>query len=371
MGSLFDYLNWRGDLSFLQSEINEVDSLIFSLLSYIDFGGIVPTSHENGDAVPLRTATNSFFSRYPDIKKMSMGVMVPKEIFDLLRSIKDTQRFRNVQIKAHVSILDLGQEMQFSATTFLLDDGTALVAYRGTDDTIIAWKENFNMSFMDSIPAQRQAVRYLEEAALHFDGKIRLTGHSKGGNLAVYAAIHSRESIRNRLLRVWSNDGPGFCRKILDDPAYIEIRPIVRTILPESSIVGMLLEHEEHYTVIKSRRRGMFQHDGMTWEVMGNSFVHLKTVSGESRRADRTLNQFLRSMSMEQREEFADALYRLLSVNNSLTLTDLISTRKKWLSMGKTLDPKVYRTITQTLTELINLSARNFLDDVVHKKKQQ
>ena len=370
MGSLFDYLNWRGDLSFLQSEINEVDSLIFSLLSYIDFGGIVPSSHESGEAVPLRTATNSFFARNPDRKKMTMGVMVPKEIFTLLRAIKDTNRFRNVQVKAHVSILDLAQEMQFSATTFLLDDGTALVAYRGTDDTIVGWKENFNMSFMDSIPAQRQAVRYLDEAALHFEGDFRLTGHSKGGNLAVYAAIHSRESVRKRLLRVWSNDGPGFCRKILENPTYIEIRPIVRTIVPESSVVGMLLEHEEHYTVIKSRRRGVFQHDGLTWEVMGDSFVHLKTVSGKATRTDRTLNQFIRSMSMEQREEFAEALYRLLSVNNSLTLTDLVSARRKWIAMGKSIDPKVYRTITQTLTELINMSARNFVDDVVHKRKQ-
>ena len=369
MGSLFDYLNWRGDLSFSQSEINDVDSLIFSLLSYVDFRGIVPSTHETADAVPLRTAINAYFAKNPDPKKISLGVMVPKAIFDLIRVLKETKRFRNVGVKAHVNIIDLQNEMQFSATTFLLDDQCAVVAFRGTDDTLVGWKENFNMSFMDFVPAQKQAVLYLEDVALHFGGRLYLTGHSKGGNLAVYSAVRSRESIQNRIDRVWSNDGPGFSHKMLDDPDYIKIRPLIRTLIPQSSIVGILLEHEENYTVVKSRQKGPMQHDGLTWEVMGDSFVCLQTVTDECKRFDKTLNQWINQMTKEQREEFSDALYQILSIDNALTLTDLVSMRRKWLARGKDIDPHVYKSLSEMLTSLINLSAKNFIDDIRPKKK--
>ncbi|MBR7098042.1 MAG: hypothetical protein IKC59_01375, partial [Clostridia bacterium] len=112
MGTLFDYLKWRGDLSFKQAPINEVDSLIFSLLSYVDFRGIVPASHENAGVLTLRTATNAFFAKNPNDKKISMGLMVPKSIITLLRIIKETMRFRNVGVKAHVNKIDLKRQMQ-------------------------------------------------------------------------------------------------------------------------------------------------------------------------------------------------------------------------------------------------------------------
>lgn len=369
MGSLFDYLNWRGDLSFSQSEINDVDSLIFSLISYVDFRGIVSSSHENGSQIPLRTAVNAFFTKNPDPKKISLGLMVPRDILKLLRAVKETKRYRNVGVKAHVSVLDIKREMQFSATTFLLDDGCAVVAYRGTDDTIVGWKENFNMSFMEFVPAQKESVSYLEEAALNFEGDILVTGHSKGGNLAVYSAVYSRESIQNRLTRVWSNDGPGFCNKMLDNPSYIKIRPIIRTLIPQTSIVGILLEHEENYIVVKSRQKGAMQHDGLTWEIMGSSFVQLETVTEECKRIDRTLNGFIHAMSLEQRAEFTEAMYQLFSVDNALTLTDLVSMRRKWVARGREVDPQVYKTLLGTLTALINLSAKNLRDDILQKKK--
>ena len=359
MGSLFDYLNWRGDLSFSQSGINEVDGMIFSLLSYVDFGGIVPTSHEAGREIPLRAALNNFFSKHPTERTPSMGLMISKDFILFLKALKETKRFRNILLKAHVNQIDHGLEMQFSATTFLPGDGSAVIAFRGTDDTLVGWKEDFNLSFMESIPAQRQALSYLEIAALHFEGELRLAGHSKGGNLSVYSAVYCKEDIQSRLQDAWSYDGPGFCNKILDDPRYIKARPVIRTLIPQSSIVGILLEHEENYTVVKSRQKGFLQHDGLSWEVMGTSFVHLETVSDECKRLDRNVNSFLQTMSLEQREQFADALYQLLSVDNALTLTDLISMKRRWLARGRTLDPKVYQTLKQTIGAFVNVSAKS------------
>ena len=224
------------------------------------------------------------------------------------------------------------------------------------------------MSFMESVPAQREACSYLETAAASFAGDLYVTGHSKGGNLAVYAAVYCSAPVQDRLVHVWSNDGPGFRNTMLNNPAYIRVRPVIRTLIPQSSLVGILLEHEENYIVVKSRQKGALQHDGLTWEVMGASFVRLENVSQECKRYDRDLNGWIQKMSLEQREQFTEALYQLLSVDDALTLTDLVNVKKLWNAKGRELDPQVYKTLKQTLSVLISLSARNFINEIVPKR---
>ncbi len=368
MGTLFDYVKWRGDLSFSEAPFNEVDSLIFSILSYIDFQGIVGEDH-CGTRVPIKAAANSYFARNPNIKKISVGLIVPKDIIKLFRALKDTRRFRNVEMRAYVNQIDQEKQMQFSAITFFPEDGTVVVAYRGTDDTIIGWKENFNMSFLPVVPAQTAAAEYLELAAKANAGcEIRVTGHSKGGNLAVYAAVNCSTQVKQRLVNVWSNDGPGFNKKILEDEDYIDLRPIIKSFVPENAVVGMLLEHDENYTVVKSRQKGVAQHDGLSWEVMGGSFVHLKEVSNESKRLDRVLKEWIREMTPEQLEQFTEALFQVISVDNALTLTELVSLKNKWLLKGKELDPHVHKTIQKTISGLISLNTKNLISDIFPSK---
>jgi hypothetical protein len=295
VGTLYDYLNWRGDLSFQEAPLNDVDNLIFSLISYLDFKGIVPET-QSESAIPVRAAVNAMLARNPDIKKFTMGVMVPKEILTLARAIKDTRRFRNVEIRAHVNVIDTEKETQFSATTFFPGNGSMMVTFRGTDDTIIGWKENFNMSFLPVVPAQKSAVEYLNDAARYFDGPIYVNGHSKGGNLAVYAAVCCNDDVKKRIIQVWNNDGPGFRKDLLKSEQYLEMRPNIRTLVPQTAVIGMLLEHDENYTVIKSAQAGLMQHNGLTWEVMGGSFIHLSDVDGESKRLDKTLNHWIHMM---------------------------------------------------------------------------
>lgn len=366
MGTLFDYLKWRGDLSFKEAPLNEVDSLIFSLLSYLDLKGIVPESHEES-GVPIRAAANTFFAKNPDPKKISMGLIVPKEIITLFRAAKTTRRFRNVEMRAHVNVIDQKKEMQFSATTFLPGDGTTLIAYRGTDDTLVGWKENFNMSFMEVVPAQLAAVEYLDAAADCLDGSILLSGHSKGGNLAVYAAVNCKKTTKKRLTRVWSNDGPGFGTGMINRPEYLEMRPIIKSLVPQSSVVGMLLEHDENYTVVKSRQTGPFQHDGLSWNVMGGSFVHLENVTGGCKRLDKTLNEWIQTMTPAQREQFVESAYAILSADNALTLTDLVSVTR--LKRNRQIDPHVYKTVQKTIGSLLELNTKNLLNGLFQKKK--
>ena len=355
MGTLFDYVAWRGDLTFSQAPFNEVDSLIFALLSYVEYKGVVSEAHD-GETISLQAAANNFFARNPDPKKVSIGLIVPREIVQLLRVAKGSKRFRRVGMTGYVNQIDLDAQMQFSAVTFCLETGERVVAFRGTDDTIIGWKEDFNMSFMDVVPAQRRALEYLNEAAKVSDGNLYMTGHSKGGNLSVYAAMHADAAIKKRLVGVWNHDGPGFRDSVLNDPKYLEIKPQIKTLLPQSSLVGILLEHEEDYTVVKSRQVGFLQHNGLSWDVLGSSFVRVKDISAESKRADKTLKKWIESMTLEQREQLGEALYRILSSDNALTLTDLVSIKNRWILRGLQMDDDVAKVLKQTIPLLIKAS---------------
>lgn len=370
MGTLFDYVDWRGDLSFREAPLNEVDALIFSLISYIDFGGILSPEHD-GATVPIKAAANAFFSKHPDLKSYSMGLILPKGILNLLRAIKDTKRFRNVEMVAFVNDIDTERQMQFSAVTFLLGNYGSIVTFRGTDDSIIGWKENFNMSFLSVVPAQIEAARYLDLAANRRSGQLYVAGHSKGGNLAVYAAVNCEKSIQGRLEQVWSFDGPGFGHNILEDPDYLRMRPVIKNLLPQSAVVGMLLEHEELYTVIKSRQSGLLQHDGLTWEVMGGSFVRAEALTEESLRTARTLHAWVHEMTPEERELFVDSLYQLLSSDNAVTLSDLASLKNRWLLKKKELDPTANQAISKTLNVLVGLVAKSMIGDIFKKSSKK
>ncbi len=363
MGTVFDYVNWRGDLTFDQVPLNEVDSLIFALLSYIDFEDLVPAGHRE-PAVSLQAVANAYFARHPDLRKANIGLIIPKDIVKLFKLVKEARRFRSVGMRAYVNEIDVKRETQFSAVTFLLGKEGTVVAFRGTDDTIVGWKENFNMSFLPEVPAQVRAAEYLNDTAKAARGKLYVTGHSKGGNLAAYAGIRCEESVRERLVGVWNNDGPGFGGGMLKDPQYLDRKPLIHTIIPKSSLVGILLEHDEDYTVVSSRQVGLLQHDGLSWNVMGGKFVHLKSVGEDSKHSDRTMNAWIRDMSPKQREQFTDALYRILSSDNAATLTELASPKNRWLIRGMQLDPQVGKIMSRTLTALFNENAKDFLHEM-------
>ncbi len=370
MANLNEYIKWRGELSFSEAPLNEVDNLIFSMLSYIDLRSIIP-EELTPVSIPLKAAANGFFNRNPDLKKVSMGLIIPKDILKLLHAIKETRRFQSVELCGHVNQIDTETEMQFSATTFLLDSGTVLVAYRGTDDTLVGWKEDFNMSFMPVVPAQRAALEYLRKVAKAFPKRpLAVTGHSKGGNLAVYAAAKLETKLQDRILTVQSNDGPGFGSDLLKTDSYMRVRSRVKTFVPQGAVIGMLLEHEENYTVIKSRHIGLFQHDALSWDVMGSSLVRAPELNRDSKRNDRVLNDWIRQMTPEQREEFSESLYRILSADSAMTLTELASAKNKWIRKSRELDPMVYKTVLKTISLLIRNNTKTIFSDLISKKKK-
>ena len=323
MANLLDYLDWRGDLTLEQSPFNEVDNLILAELSFVDFKDIVPGPGEGG-SVPLHQAAEAFFARFPEGEKIDMGVLVPSTIPEMLRKMADAPRFRDMELNCFVDRLDVGKGEQFAALTIETGDGLLYLSFRGTDDTLAGWKEDFELACMPEVPAQKKAVDYVKDVSKQFPRKkLRLGGHSKGGNLAVYAGVFCPASVQRRIAAIWSNDGPGFHEDLLDLPEHQRVAKRIYSIVPKSSVVGMLLEHEEDYTVVDSDQLGFLQHDGFSWQVLGGQFIKLRQVTRQAHLSDQELRSWVHGLSVEQREKFVSAMFDVLSATGAVTLTDL------------------------------------------------
>lgn len=329
MANLLDYLDWRGDLTLEQSPFNEVDNLILAELSFVDFNDIVPAPGQGGSVV-LREAAERFFARFPEGEKIDMGVLVPAAIPEMLRKMADSRRFGDMKLNCFVDQLDVGKGEQFAALAIETGDKSLYLSFRGTDDTLAGWKEDFELACMPEVPAQKKALAYVRDAAKQFPRKhLRLGGHSKGGNLAVYAGVFCPESIQKRITAVWSNDGPGFHTDLLELPEHRCIAERIYSIVPKSSVVGMLLEHEEDYMVVDSDQLGFMQHDGFSWQVMGDHFITLRQMTRQAHISDQELRKWVHGLTVEQRETFVTALFDVLTASGAVTLTDLKADRFK------------------------------------------
>lgn len=307
MTNILDYVAWRGDLSFTQDPPNQVDMLIFSAMAYLRFGDAA----KDGD-LTLREAAEEFFA-LPDHTLRART----KNDLELLRAAAGSHRFGSVRLFALREQLEPEENTQFAAVTFLLSDGSMVLAFRGTDDTLVGWKEDLSMCFQQVIPSQDLALQYTREVWEHRTAPMRLCGHSKGGNLAVFAAARSSPMIQTWILGVFSNDGPGFSDYMMGDPGYLAMVPRIRTFVPQSSIIGMIMEHEEPFTIIHSSQvGGIMQHDVFSWEVVGKEFLPMEEITADSRFINRTIRNWLDAMDREERGQMVDALFGLLSTGD-------------------------------------------------------
>ena len=231
--------------------------------------------------------------------------------------------FGEANLYGYRDVLLEEEQTQFAAVTFLLDDGTAFVAFRGTDTSMVGWKEDFNMSFMQVVPAQLMALDYVRNLQAELWQSLRLGGHSKGGNLAVFAAARSSPGMQERILEVYNHDGPGFNDYLMGDVGYQAMVPKIHTYLPQSSVIGMLLEHEEPYTVIRSRQVGLLQHDFYSWEVKGPHFVPVEEITAGSRFLNGTVKNWLSGMTVQERSQVVDALFGLLKMGELDSALDI------------------------------------------------
>lgn len=366
MSGMLDYLTWRGDLSLEQAEFNNIDALILSCISYIPFDGIV--SESVSEQITISEATNLFLKR-----PSTSYVLNLKEDVQILKEAAKSIRFKDMQLSGFIDDINNELTKQFSAIVIDTMDGVHFVAYRGTGQSLIGWKEDFNMSFTTPVPSQETAVKYLEKIAKEVQGNIRLGGHSKGGNLAVYASTFCSKNIQSRITSIYNNDGPGFESGILNREEYRNVSKKIQTFIPESSIVGLLLEHEEDYKIITSNQSGLLQHNIHSWEIIRDDFVYTETLSKRSKRLDKTLREWLTNMSYEQRTQFVEAIFSIFEATNAKTVKELTD---NWYENAKILlysmnhmDESMKRAMSRTLRELLKASRNN--RSIKEKKSQK
>lgn len=337
MSNIYDYLHWRGDISFAEVGMREVDYTVFAWLSYIPFEDVLTDDFDvqirAGDALAKVLEIND--PANPEgVKRTYTNGKYDEQI---MQTIIGCPRFADLKLCGYVNIIDEKVEEQFSAVTFVLPTGDAVVSYRGTDATLIGWKEDFNLGFMDELPAQRDAVTYLEKAAGHFTGGIYVCGHSKGGNLALYGAGFADDETQDRIIAVRNMDGPGFNEEVLRRAKTQRIINKMETYVPQDSVVGMLLGHDEPYHVVHSVNVSILQHYLYSWEIDRVDFVQEEGITSSSQLLDATLKEWVANMSVEKRSKLIDGFYAVVMASDAKTREEL-ATGKSTLAILKALN---------------------------------
>lgn len=352
MSNILDYIKWRGDLTLEQSEFNEIDALILSRFSYFPFDNII----KENETVTIRELSERF--KREDINKMQILWEYDKDLFPAMGKSK---RFGEMLATKFVNKINVQQEKQFSAITVLMPDDTIFISYRGTDDTIVGWKEDFNMSFKSHTASQMSAKEYLQRITREYPNKfIRIGGHSKGGNLAVYAATFVSEEIKRKIITIYNNDGPGFCEDIIQSPEYKEIINKVCTYIPQSSIIGRLMNHEEESIIVQSTQKGIMQHDLYSWKLEGKELKILESCTNDSEIIDKTIKQWINNIEPDKREKVINVLFEILNKTEVSTIPQI---RERWfentrimLKTYKNMDSETKEIVMQTLHTLLKIA---------------
>ena len=318
MATILDYVK-NTSAPFTNEPLNRVDSLVFSWLSYLRIPEHVPEACTTvGISLKDLAAT--------DVDQLVKGVHDPADSKALLAACAASPRFSDVIASRAIDDWSADRETQFSAITFTLPEGGAYVAFRGTDDTLVGWKENFNMGYAAAVPAQVSACAYFEEVAKALTCDLWLGGHSKGGNLAVFAYMNADDVARIWVKRCFSHDGPGFRSAATSAPTWKSDDSLVDRTIPQESIIGLLLGGAaESATIVKSTNPGILQHDPFSWVVEGTDFAQTQAQSYEAYVVNKRLSTWVSDMSHADRERFIDVLYSLVQSSGEVTMSGLIA----------------------------------------------
>ncbi len=360
MAEWSEYFTWRGDLTFDRDPLNEVDSVILARFSYIPFEFFTKPLPKG--PVTIRALAEQALAD----DALRAGERWKQRDDALLRAMADSARYGDLTIDYQGGKLDEELQTQFSAVTIRLGEGLHFLSFRGTDNTVVGWKEDLNMSYLCPIPGQRMAAEYVRRVAEKVEGRLTFGGHSKGGNLAVYAAAFCGPDVQWRIDAVYNYDGPGFLDKILQTEEYRAVCGRVHTYVPQFSVVGMLLGREEERTVVHSTETGLMQHDVYSWEVLGPRFICLDTVTAGSRFVDSAVKDWVQDMTPEQFETFVDAIYTVLCAPNMKTMHEM---RENWFDTAKSfyraatdMDDKTRNAALEALRILVRSAEREAVE---------
>ena len=356
MYDLFDYLTWRGDLTLRQVPFGDLDALALSGICYLK----LPAACKTTAGLTLAEAAESL--SLPENTTRPLDCTRVR----LLQAMAGRPRYASLRLNLYVDILDPGQQIQFSALCCDLPDGRRAVCFRGTDATLVGWRENFSMSY-GTVPAQVTAAAYLAAVSRIQEKDLLLMGHSKGGNLACYAAATAEPSLRRRIRRIWSFDGPGLADEIRESTGGRAIQPLLRAYIPQSSIIGLLMGQPAHYTVVVSSASGLAQHDAFTWSLLPpDRFETAAATTFSSQVVDRSLHEFLKHAAPEQRRQFVDAVFQVLESTGATTTaemkTALVRDLPKVIQAAGELEPETQQMLLRLVGQFLAVTAATTLD---------
>ena len=371
MSNILDYLAWRGDLSFYQDPFNSIDALILSCLSYVNFTGVVPSK---GDGlITIEEASEKFFTIHSP-EELAQDKSFIRFAPDLLRAMAKTDRFRNSYLLNFVDDTDISRGIQFAAVEIDLPDETSFISFRGTDDTVVGWKEDFNLSFM-TVPSEMEAVRYLRSVTAGRQDKIRMGGHSKGGHLAIFAATTADPAIASRIDHVYSFDGPGFNHEAMEAELFRNVQPRITKVIPETSIIGRLLENSTEPIVVKSSELGIMQHDPLSWQIEGKEFETCMSTDKISDTFDETMTIWLGDMTFEDRKVFVDELFSVFEASgceylSTMSKVGIKGTRAMIERMGQIRNDSA-GAMVRTLVKMFLVNFNALKDNVLKEKFEE
>lgn len=364
MANIVDYLLWRGDVPLAVDPFNEVDALILTELAYEDYAGIVP---DTSDGVPIDRAAELFRQLHPE-SEIATRRDFTRQIPRLLELTGSSARFAGTRLAYYHNVVDPKYDLQLGIVSFVLTDGSVFVAYRGTDSTLVGWKEDFVLSYSPQTEGQRRATAYLDEHWLNSDAPLLLGGHSKGGNLAMYAAAKCLPNVRARIRAVYNNDGPGFLDDFIASRDYRRVVPVIDTTVPEDSIVGVLMKNRSARRIVRSSASGIMQHDGFSWQVLGNRFVTTPRRTDNSLRLEATILQWLKVQPVKNRRLLVKIVFGLLEATGMQTTHDLMANKTALLTALRRLQedvPKEQRDmVLGMLGRFLSIGTGMFISDI-------
>ena len=353
MSTIFDYLDYVAYDSIYDRPFKELDVLALTELTYLPFDRIVPQGDTTNIEVRLFDAV--------ELVDRTTDFIVTDQHLQLVDVLATSKRFKNLKLLNYVDEYDPDVQKQFAAMTYRLTMDVYLVVFRGTDDTLIGWKEDFHMTYMDHVPSQRRAASYLQHVMKEFPrGRFMVAGHSKGGNLAAYACSYLPDHLIERVDAIYCYDAPGLNKAIIETEGYQRIAHLVHRFVPQGSIVGMMLEVPEPATIVKSRAFGGFaQHDAFTWIVEKDGFVTLDQTSPDSQQTDETLKQWVRETSADERKKFFDTFFGIFLDAGITSINDLMNLKnfskiKEIFQNAQDLDPTEREMLERLAKQLID-----------------
>lgn len=320
----------------------------------------VSQSHSKSLAKPTAVPLKDLLKRelYP---AMVYDVVNPDLCIDMVRALGESPRFREVRLSNLIEPEDKSDPERFCALTADLGNGVLFISFRGTDSTVRGWKDNYEMGFLCPVHSQKVAAAYFSQLLQSWHGAVILGGHSKGGNLAIYASSVCPKEVQDRILAIYSLDGPGFNPEFLQTEGFKRIEAKIHKIVPEFSFIGSLLESPVHYSIVKSNASGIKQHYPISWQFKRNlQFNTAEKIAPLAAYIGDTFNKWINKYDAAGKKIFIDTLFDSLAAAGYNDFEDIFSDFKsalpKLYRQFRTLPPSLREAMIQFFQDLANIA---------------